>query len=155
MNTITIAKAGKSVEVDFDALPEVSRTYIVEYGLRQSLNDATASLKRDEYKSDAEFQDAAFAVANKKLDSILSGELRQSVGRIGDPVEAEYIRLAVAAISTAIINKGGKLKEYTMKQLRDRAQGLAEKQPAIAATLREKAEANVAEKADFAADIEV
>jgi len=152
---ISIAKAGETVTVDFDALPEVSQKYVIEYGLRQSLNDATASLKRDEYKSDEEFKAAALAVARKKLDAIESGELRQSAGRIGDPVEAEYMRLAVAAISTAIINKGGKLKEYTMKQLRERAAGLAEKNPDVAKRLRAKAEATVAEKAELAADIEV
>lgn len=155
MHTITIAKAAKNVVVDFDALPDVSKAYIIEYGLRQSLNDATASLKRDEYKTDGEFQDAALAVAEKKLAGILSGELRQSVGRIGDPIEAEYMRLAIAAISTAIVNKGGKLKDYTMKQLRERATALAEKNPDVAARLRAKAEATVAEKAEFAADIEV
>ena len=155
MLNISIAKAGESVTVDFDALPEVSQKYIIEYGLRQSLNDATASLKRDDYETDDDFKAAALAVANKKLDGILSGELRQSAGRIGDPVEAEYMRLAVAAISTAIVNKGGKLKDYTMKQLRERASGLAEKNPEVAARLRAKAEATVAEKAELAADIEV
>lgn len=150
-HTINIAKAGKSVEVNFDSLPAVSQTYFLEYGMRQSLNDATASLQRKDYSTDVAFQSAAMAMVQKRLDGILKGELRQSAGRIGDPVEAEAIRVAVSIISNAILAKGGKLKDYTMKDLRERAGQLLDRKPQI----RLDAAATVAAKAAAGADVDL
>jgi CRISPR/Cas system CMR-associated protein Cmr5 small subunit len=155
MLTINIAKAAKSLSVDFAALPENSQQYIIEYGLRQTLNDATASLKKEDYANEAAFNEAALGVAQKKLDGILSGELRQQAGRIGDPVEAEFMRLAVVAVSNVIVKKGKKLSDYTMKQLRERAAEAIEAFPEQAAKWRATAEANVAAKAGLSDGIDV
>lgn len=127
MYSIAIAKAAKSVDVDFDNLPEVSQKYFLEYGMRQALNDATASLKRSECSSQTDFNAKALAMVQKRLDGILKGELRQTTGRIADPLEAEVMRLAVSTISNALLSKGEKLADYTTKDLRERAVQLLER----------------------------
>ncbi len=123
--------------------------------MRQALNDATASLKAADFETPEAFKAAALAMVEKKLEGIKSGELRSSVGRIGDPVAAETMRLAVAMVSTLIVNKGGKLKDYTMKDLRELATATLAKYPAKAAELKAKAEANIAAKAELAEGIEI
>lgn len=148
MNTIIIAKAAQSVAIDFDALPEVSKTYFIEYGMRQALNDATAPLKREDYESPELFRDAAMALVNKRLDGILKGELRTASSKIADPLEAETMRLAVNAVASAILKKGGKLKDYKLAALREKATPHLE-------TFRAQAEANIAAQASTSIDIEV
>lgn len=146
MITINIAKAGQSIAVDFDALPQAAKDYYIAYGIRQSLNDAVAGLKREDFSSDEAFKEAAYMEAQERADNIAAGTIRSHGGRVSDPVEAETMRLAVAAVSNAILKKGGKLKDYTMKQLREKATGHLDK-------FRAAAEANVAARKD--ADIEV
>ena len=155
MFNILIAKAATSVAVDYDNLPEVSKTYFLEYGMRQALNDATASLKLADFETPELFKAAALAMVEKKLDGIQKGELRQSVGKIGDPIEAEVMRIATATIANAILAKNGKLKDYTTKDMRERAVAMLEKYPAKAEAIRAEATANIAKKAALAEGIEI
>lgn len=148
MITINIAKAGQSIAVDFDALPQAAKDYYIAYGVRQSLNDAVAGLKADDFDSEEAFKEAALIAATERADNIAAGTIRSHGGRVSDPVEAETMRLAVAAVSAAILNKGGKLKEYTMKQLREKASQHLDK-------FRAQAKANVAARKDAAIEVEL
>lgn len=64
MLKISIGKTGHVIEVDFDALPEASKTYIIMYGLKQTLNDAGAAETESAKKIEA---------ANERLASIKAG----------------------------------------------------------------------------------
>lgn len=72
MYEITVAKAEKTFQVDFDKLPEASREYIIRYGLRQSLNDSVAGA---EAKSDE-----ALKRAQARYDGLLDGTIREGSG---------------------------------------------------------------------------
>lgn len=64
MLKVSIGKTGHVIEVDFDALPEASKTYIIMYGLKQTLNDAGAAETESAKKIEA---------ANERLASIKAG----------------------------------------------------------------------------------
>lgn len=61
---IRIAKMDKEVELDFEALPDAAKSYIIAYGLKQSLNDSIASAK-----TKAEME----ALLDKRILAIMGG----------------------------------------------------------------------------------
>ena len=81
--------SGKTYDVDYDALPEVSRAHIIEYGLKQYLRDAAASAKTP---------DEAHGLISKRVDNLKAGVLRASVTREGDPIRARAMQLVLAAL---------------------------------------------------------
>lgn len=87
--SVSIGKTGKSVTVDFAKMPEASLSYIFEYGYRQILNDARASAK-----DEAE----AVALVEKRLANLMSGTLRASPVREGNPVKRRAMELAEAKV---------------------------------------------------------
>lgn len=90
--TISIGKTGKSVSLKLSQLPQASVEHIFAYGLRQILNDARASAKND-----AE----AVTFTEKRLANLLSGTLRASPVREGDPIKARAMDLALAKVNAA------------------------------------------------------
>lgn len=72
---IKIGKIGESVTVDTAKLPQASIDYLIEYGLKQSLNDVHASLKIGEVDKDQTVIDEAhiLGVVQDRLDKILAG----------------------------------------------------------------------------------
>lgn len=90
--TISLKKAETNVFVDFANMPEVSKAHILEYGLRQILNDAMASAKD---------KDEAESFAMKRLGNLMTGTLRASPNREADPVKAEAVRIATGKIKNA------------------------------------------------------
>lgn len=94
---VIIAKADRVIISDameaFEALPASAKEYVVQYGLKQALNDACASVDKSE-------PDNAFALALRKWEKIKSGDLsaRAGGGRVGDPVKAEAIRSALDTV---------------------------------------------------------
>ncbi len=78
---------------------EVVANKIFAIGLKNILSDANAGIgKRETFKSDAEFGEAAYSASMKKLDAMLRGEYRGAVERgpriPADPVAAEAMREA-------------------------------------------------------------
>lgn len=84
-SSINLKKIGKTVTVDFEKMPQASLDHIFAYGIRQILNDAMASAK-----TEAEGE----ASANKRLDNLMSGTLRASPTREGNPVRKRALELA-------------------------------------------------------------
>lgn len=89
-DTITIplgrAACYGTLEVNTDAFAPHVQRHIYEYGLRQILNDAIAE-KKDE-DGTALPHDQLRAKAQKRLDTLLSGELRtRSASEPGDPLQ--------------------------------------------------------------------
>jgi hypothetical protein len=67
--------------------------YIVQYGFKQSLNDAHATMTKKSGATDA----IAMSAVDKRLDAIMSGTVKQAGTRqVRDPVGAEANRLAWA-----------------------------------------------------------
>jgi hypothetical protein len=132
---------GLTLAVDVNALPANVMEHVVRIGLRNILMDAHASITKETNPDD--FAAASEAVALKKLDAMLRGEVRTTATREGDPVRAEAMRLATAAVMAAIKRAGkkvGKDGDYTTAQLREAAGRYLEKNPAILETARANVE---------------
>lgn len=65
--TVRLGKTDHSVEVAIDDLPEHVRVYLMNYGLKQCLNDAAAGGKDEGEK---------IALFDKRLDNLRAGALR-------------------------------------------------------------------------------
>lgn len=88
-NAISLKKIGKELSIDFTKMPQASLEHVFAYGIRQILNDAMASAKTD---AEAE------AGARKRLDNLMSGTLRASPVREGNPVRQRAMELALAKV---------------------------------------------------------
>lgn len=100
MTTFNIALGSKvpgGIMVDLDMANEPAIAYLVEYGLKQSLNDAIAAIK----VTDADYSpEATRAIVEKRLAAIMTGTVRQAGTReASDPVGAEAKKLARAAFN--------------------------------------------------------
>ena len=93
--------AGLMIPVDFKkiAIHASVQEYVENIGARNILMDSHASVKRDDYESDADYRAAKLAVAAKKLATMYDGTSRARVAggspRVStDPVIAEATREA-------------------------------------------------------------
>lgn len=98
--SIDLKKIGQSLGIDFNAMPAESKLHVVEYGIRQILNDAMAQVKPAVKGGDlTDVQKGeALAFATKRLDNLMSGTLRASPVREGNPVRARAMELAMDKI---------------------------------------------------------
>ncbi len=140
--TVALPKAKQSVAVDVKAMPQAALDHVFAYGLRQILNDAMASAKTPE---------EAKAFADKRLANLMSGTLRASPTRTGDPIEDEARRIARQKIETAIRAAGKKVKDFDAEWFKGRVAELLAKDPAI----REAAKVAVEASAGLAIDIDL
>ena len=120
MSTFKIAvdKASHTYEVDFDAMPEVSRNRVIAYGLTQLLSDAAASVattaniegRRVPLKGNdlAKAHMAAKALTDHRIADLSAGILRRA--REGDPVSAEAKRIAIR-----LVNKSDDYRKWLAK----------------------------------------
>lgn len=97
MTTFNIALGSKvpgGITIDLDMTNETAVAYLVEYGIKQSLNDAIAAIKT----TDADYTIAnTKAIVEKRWNAILTGTVRQAGTReASDPYAAETRRLALA-----------------------------------------------------------
>ena len=145
---------GKGIELSIDetALPRAALSHAIMVGLRNILMDSHASITKDEYPDDAEREAAARAMVDKKLAALMSGEVRVSTAREGDPVRAEALRSATAVI-VAALKKAGKIKksaDVDAKLLREKAAELVAAKPEFLAKARETVEARKNADVDLA-----
>lgn len=133
MNVVTIGKLNESIEVDFAALPAVSQAFIIQYGLKQLLNDALVS---------GETNDERRGLVHKKLDGLKSGQLRSTSTRSSDPVAREIKRLATINADKWARGQNGKLVD--VRKSAGYADALAQLMvnPKIIARAKELAEGN-------------
>lgn len=124
---------GKGIEmvVDANALPANAMAHVVMIGLRNILMDSHASVTADEYPNEAERVAASRAMAEKKLEALMRGEVRVQSTREGDPVKAEAIRIATDRIKTALRKAGRKLADVDAKAIREKAVAMIAADPAI------------------------
>lgn len=118
MAQVNIGK-GIELDVDFTAMPQAAIDHILYIGARNVLMDSHASITRESNPDD--LQDAARAMAEKKLDALMRGEVRVQSTREGDPVRAEAIRMATDQIKAIIKKAGKKVSDYDAKAIREKA----------------------------------
>lgn len=137
---IVINTLGADHSIDWDALPQASKDFVVHYGLKQLLADSHVSGKSADEKE---------GLLNKKLDKLLEGTLaiRDGGTRTGDPVARELTKLATAKVDAHITKKLGKKVKDVSKTDYATLMAKARALPA----LQEQAKANV----EAAAEIEV
>ena len=103
---IAINKASTSIKVEFDDLPDHVQQFVVEYGLRQILNDCHSGEKDPEL---------AMALVEKKLAAMMAGEIK--AGRTSaDPFSA-WLKPKLVAL---IANQAGVTKKAATEELRKR-----------------------------------
>lgn len=74
-HTVTIGKSGVSYDFDTETLPAQSLAYLVEYGLKQSLNDVHAAVARKNFKTDEEFVESVNGKVATRVQQIVSGDV--------------------------------------------------------------------------------
>jgi hypothetical protein len=102
---IKIGKADRLVTVDYDALTQHVKDYVIRYGLTQILNDACSSVPKEKPAE-------AFALATKKLAALQAGEVRTRRDG-GDEIEREAVRLALIRVKASATFKGKSSKEQS------------------------------------------
>lgn len=110
---VTVTKAGETLAVDLASLDPKGLAYLIEYGLKQSLNDAVAGC--------TEVPEAQ-GKATMRLDAIRAGTIGQRKVKarvVTDPVEAEAMRLAEERVRAAIKAKGLKVKAIERAKLEE------------------------------------
>lgn len=112
VRTINIGKADTDIQVDLSTLPPASLVYLVDYGLKQSLNDAAAA------ETEAEL---VMAKVNKRLDALRDGTIRIHAGRTGDSVKAEAIRIAMrhAPKEVKATKDAKQIRAWALKRIAD------------------------------------
>ena len=138
---------GLTIDVAVDALPEAALNHIIYMGVRNVLMDSHASVTKDTNPTD--YAEVALAMVEKKLASLMAGEVRTVASREGDPVKAEALRMATAVIKDTWRKSGKALKDLDVKVLRNKAAVLATRADIVA-----KAKAAVAVRADAEVDLE-
>lgn len=117
-----LVRIGKTIElnVNVDALPQAALDHAIYIGLRNILMDSHASITKETNPTD--FVDVAKAMAEKKLATLMSGEVRVTGTReSSDPVRAEAIKIATAAVTKQIRAEGLKVADFTAASIREAA----------------------------------
>jgi len=100
---VTLNKADRTVEIDTDKMDPKGLEYLVEYGLKQSLNDAASAVSADDPDCKAKAAEAADA----RLAKILAGTIdSRTVTRL-DPVFKEARQI----LTKALVKAGLKTKD--------------------------------------------
>ena len=98
---ILIAKADKTISVDFDAMPENAKRFLIEYGLRQKLNDAGSSATVKELGKE-EAGNQAFAMAEASLAALMQGDVSVRRSASGKTLEERVFTRVLKAVFKAI-----------------------------------------------------
>lgn len=99
MTIIAIGK-GIDIDVDFEAMPANAIEHILKIGARNVLMDAHANVTEKEHPDPLLRVEAARAMAQKKLDALMSGTVRVAGTRAprGDTIETIVNKHARAAV---------------------------------------------------------
>lgn len=145
---IFINKIAESFQIDFAELPNNSQQYIIGYGMKQSLNDATASIKDSDFKSKDEFISAVKLAVTSRIDKLLAG----TPPAVGNGGVANPVDKRAYEILSAVVRKQGIKKADLPKTLVELAE-IVHLKPEQVDKLRIKAKAQLELEASFAGDI--
>lgn len=142
MFNVLISKADKPLAVDWDAMPEVAKRHIIEYGLRQKLNDAGSQYKKGEAGCAANAYGAAEAV----LAALMDGRVRVVVAAGANDKALRKFALALAKHVKAGFEEDDSLDDL-LQAIADKTDKPTD---AIKAALQRKVDADNALKAEIA-----
>lgn len=108
MTNILISKANQTLEVDWDAMPDNAKAFIIEYGLKQKLNDATSSIKKDEENAAA----LALAASENVLEALMKGNITVRSGKSSMTLEERCLQKAIRTVFKKFVGEN-------LKQLED------------------------------------
>lgn len=152
---INIGK-GITVPVTVEDLPPAALQHVIYIGLRNVLMDSHAgvtadAVRKDHPQADAEdiatmVVDQSRATAEKKLASLLAGEVRTIRERTGDPVRAEALRMAIDAVRAAVrkrhaAGQGAALKDVKPEAIRAAAEKIIDRYIDVARRIVEERKA--------------
>jgi len=151
MSIFTKVEIGRGLEINVDVeslmKQEAVFGHVVYIGLRNILMDCHANIVREDCVDDADYRAKKLAVAEKKLEAMMSGVLRAKTGSspktIIDPIEKEAFKLArvfvygkakgwekgeksaisyIAALAKALEMEGSAEKDILVAAIEKRAQ---------------------------------
>lgn len=136
--TAPVTSLKRDLQVDWSKMSPATLAHLAWHGLKQKINDPNGA--KDLTNEDK--------LANsQKVLSNLENNIIRDTARSADPIEAEYNRLAMAAVANALVAKGHKLADLKTSDLRARAAKIATTLPDLHATLMAQAESAVKAKA--------
>lgn len=139
MITIHVNKAGESIQVDFEALPENVKAHIIEYGLKQKFNDVHSAEKDGK---------TAMGLVKNLLKRLMAGELTKS-RNAGSPVERELHSLLVQVARVKTTGKVTDLRAMETEELvKAVANAIGKPAEKVEAHFTALAESNVAKRAE-------
>lgn len=130
------------VEIDFDTLPDASKSFVIAYGLRQYLADAMAG---------AESAEDAKAKIESRRDKLVSGDLSRTRGEgltAPDSEGGRALKLAKAAIRAA-------MKVQNVKADKDAINEAASKMIAADGSWLEKAKKQLADESKLSEGVDI
>lgn len=139
-HVIRVARLDRNESIDFDALPEASKSFVIAYGLKQLLNDSIVSGESNEERN---------GLLDKKLDKLFEGTLsiREGGTRESDPLARAITRLATGKTADHFKKLGVKSTQIDPAQWKE-VLGKFRAHPKIIAL----AEKEVAESEDISVD---
>jgi len=149
VQTLNLGEAGElSVNVAELCKHEAVVNYIFNYGLKQMLNDVHASITKKVEADDETRKASKRSLAEKKLASLLAGNVAQERVGTSDPVGKLMKEMATEAVTKAIRGAGKKVKDFSKESFNAAVKAMLEKN---GAKYRQTAEAKLAIKADTSA----
>lgn len=103
MINIYISKSDSILPVDWDSMPKAAQDHIIEYGLKQKLNDAGSSATVKELGPDAGPQ--ALAMAENVLSALMKGEVTVRKAASNLSTEDQFISKVTKAIYKSLFKK--------------------------------------------------
>lgn len=106
MFNISIAKSGSILSVDWNAMPENAQRHIIEYGLKQKLNDAGASITKDEEPDEVKRLEQKLSVAETVLSALMRGDVTVRQARSGETLEQRKFILELSRTFKKLFKRG-------------------------------------------------
>jgi len=141
---IALGEAG-SIEVEDATFTQAVKDYVYHYGLKQMLNDVHASVTKKVESDDVKRAEAKRAMVEKKLASLMAGEVAQARVGGGDPVAKEMRKMAEADLKAKLVKLGKKVSDFNKDVW---AEVVGKQVTAGEANYRKAAEAKLAIKAE-------
>ena len=148
---IPVTKAGTTLEVDTDKLPEEAFRFVVEAGLKTLLNMSMSKILTKGLEGDelAGAQSAALAKAQENLDALLAGKVKKTRStakdangnKVSGPVMTEARRLAKEVVKNEIRAAGMKISHIEASVITKAANELIAADPSFIAQAQANLEA--------------
>ena len=148
---VPITKAGSSLSIDTDSLPEESFRAVVEAGLKALLNLGMSKILTKGLEGDklSEAQAAALAKATENLDNLKAGKVKRgratakdaNGNKVSGPVMTEARRLAKEVVKNEIRAAGMKISHIEASVITKAANELIAADPSFITKATENLEA--------------